>query len=269
MKIALWQTAPLHDPRQALDALEQIAERARANGADLMLTPEMTLGGYNIGAEQSQTLAASEHSFITALKTIAETHKIALVVGLAFAGPDRPYNGVIVLDANGEEQQRYHKTHLYGEVDRSQFTAGSALSGVFDMGGWRIGLAICYDIEFPEVARALAVQGADIILVPTANMIPFDSVATRLVPSRAEENAVYLAYANYIGREGAFTYGGLSCICGPDGNDLARAPQAAPDLLFATLDHAALAARRALQSHLTDRRPTLYDPLHAKGPTDE
>ncbi len=269
LKIALWQTKPLHDARQALAALDQVAQRARAEGADLIVTPEMTLGGYNVGGDRCKALAASAGELTDALKTIAKTHEIALIVGLALPGPDGPYNGAIVLDAAGVERHRYHKTHLYGDVDRTQFAAGAALSGVFELNGWSIGLAICYDIEFPEVARALALQGADLMLVPTANMIPFDSVPTRLVPTRAEENAIYVAYANYIGTEGDFDYGGLSCICGPDGNDLARAARDAPDLLFATLDHAALRASRRLQNHLADRRPDLYGCFNVKGFTDE
>lgn len=269
MKIALWQTMPLHDAQLAFAALDQAAQLARTKGADLIVTPEMALGGYNVGPDRCKTLAASAGAFSDALKRIAKKHEIALVVGLALPGGKLPYNGVIILDAAGVEVHRYHKSHLYGEIDRAQFVAGTALSGVFNLNGWSIGLAICYDIEFPEVARALALQGADLILVPTANMIPFDSVATRLVPARAEENAVYLGYANYIGTEGEFNYGGLSCICGPDGNDLARARQDAPDLLFADLNHTDLATHRKLQNHLTDRRPSLYERPNPKGPSDE
>lgn len=269
MKIALWQTTPLHDLQQALATLDQTAQRARAEGAELLLTPEMTLGGYNVGPDRCAALAASADALIDALKSIASTHEIALVVGLALPGPDCTFNGAIVLDAAGREQHRYHKTHLFGAVDRSQFAAGTALSEVFELNGWSVGLAICYDIEFPEVARAIALHGADLILVPTANMKPFDSVATRLVPARAEENAIYLAYANYIGAEGEFDYGGLSCICGPDGNDLARASRNAHDLLFATLDHGELASCRKLQNHRADRRADLYTHHTVKGSSDE
>lgn len=258
MKIALWQTAPYHDIQQGLAALDQAARRAEDNGADLIVTPEMAIGGYNVGAERCASLAAAADTHIERLKSIAQSHNIALVAGLALPTPDVPYNGAIVLDRTGQERRRYHKTHLYGAVDRGQFTAGTALSDVFQLDGWSIGLAICYDIEFPEVARALALQGAELIVVPTANMIPFDTVPIRLVPARAEENAVYVAYANYVGTEGAFHYGGLSCICGPDGNDLARATRETPELLFADLNRADLVASRKVQNHLTDRRPSLY-----------
>ncbi len=258
MKIAIWQTEPIHDPKHAVRLLTETAQKAQAAGADVLVTPEMFLGGYNVGPAQCDTLAEASPQLIDSVRSIARTHSIALVVGLALPASNRPMNGVIVVDADGTEVHRYHKTHLYGEVDQSQFSAGDALSGVFDLNGWSIGVAICYDIEFPEVARALAVNGADILLVPTANMKPFDSVATRLVPARAEENAIYVAYANYVGTEGDFTYGGLSCICGPDGSDLARASGDTPDLLFANVSRSDLAHSRALQNHRNDRRTDIY-----------
>ncbi|MFY8044397.1 MAG: nitrilase-related carbon-nitrogen hydrolase, partial [Rhodoferax sp.] len=76
---------------------------------------------------------------------------------------------------------------------------------------------ICYDVEFPEATRRLALAGADLIVVPTANMPEFDFVAQSLVPVRAYENQLYVAYANYIGAEGAVHYGGLSLLAAPDG----------------------------------------------------
>ena len=154
----------------------------------------------------------------------------------------------------------YAKTHLFGGVDRAQFAAGDGYAPVVMLDGWRLGLAICYDIEFPETARLLALAGAEAILAPTANMAPFDSVALRLVPSRAEENAVYVAYANYCGSEGEFDYVGLSCVCGPDGADVARAGRG-PEMIFADLDRDTLAAARARSTQLADRRPDLYAPL--------
>jgi predicted amidohydrolase len=126
------------------------------------------------------------------------------------------------------------------------------------------GLAICYDIEFPELARTLALAGADAILAPTANMAPYDSVATRLVPARAEENAVFIAYANYVGAEPPFDYFGLSCVCDPTGADIARAGDG-ETMIFADLDKAALAAARASATHLADRRPELYGSLTRPG----
>ena len=104
-----------------------------------------------------------------------------------------PTNSCIAINAAGKILGKYDKTHLFGDVDCQLFIAGTQLSKVVTLNGWRIGLAICYDVEFPEVVRALALNGTDLVVIPTANMTPFDSVATRLVPARAEENAVYMA----------------------------------------------------------------------------
>jgi predicted amidohydrolase len=96
-------------------------------------------------------------------------------------------------------------------------------------------------------------------------MSPYDAVSTLLVPARAYENQLAVAYANRVGTENDLTYCGLSCIVGPDGTDLARAGTR-PDLLVATLTVAAHTDARHANTHLHDRRPALYGAL--AGPAD-
>lgn len=258
MKIALWQIHPQGCIEGAVQALTDAAKTAAAEGADLLVTPEMFVGGYNIGPSAVADHADLALKVMDALAAIAATNHIALVVGLAMPGTPLPRNACVAIDKKGAEVARYHKTHLFGDVDRAQFSAGDVLSSVFKINGWNLALAICYDIEFPELARVLAVRGADLIVTPTANMVPFNSVACRLVPARAEENALYIAYCNYIGSEGNFTYNGQSSVCGPDGQDLARADAQNDQLIFATLDRTQLEKSRKLQNYLSDRRPDLY-----------
>ena len=179
-------------------------------------------------------------------------------MGLARADTAGVFNSCVLIDREGEVLGQYDKTHMFGDVDLAQFTPGAHLSTIHTLAGWKVGLAICYDIEFPEVARDLALRGAEMILVPTANMHPFETVATQLVPARAEENGVGVAYCNYVGEEKPFAYNGLSCVCGPDGGDIARANRQEETLLFATLDRATLNAARSAQTHLQDRRTDLY-----------
>jgi 5-aminopentanamidase len=109
------------------------------------------------------------------------------------------------------------------------------MSAVVELGGRRVGAAICYDIEFPEMCRELKRRGAEIILAPTANMAPYSEVPTTFVRARALENAVTVAYANHCGWDGDLQFTGLSCITGPDGIDLARAGRAVTALLIADL----------------------------------
>lgn len=267
MRLALAQWRPVTGgSAEGLARLDADAAKAAAAGADLLMTTEMALTGYAIGPEAVRAAADPEGGPVAAaVGDIARRRGIALLAGFPRLGPDdRVFNTVNLVDHRGVLRASYAKTHLYGAVDRAQFAAGGEIAVPVEIGGWRLGLAICYDIEFPELARALALAGAEAILAPTANMAPFESVATRLVPARAEENAVYLAYANYAGREGDFEYFGLSCVCGPAGADLARAGRG-EEMIFADLDKAALAAARTAATHLADRRPELYGPLTKPG----
>ncbi len=267
MRLALDQWRPVTAGRaEGIARLDGAAARAAAGGATLLILPEMALTGYNIGAEAAAVAAEPEGGAMD--RTMVETarrHSLALLAGYPRRGADgRVLNAVRLVDRTGATVATYAKTHLYGTVDRSQFAAGPGYAPVVALDGWRLGLGICYDIEFPETARLLALAGAEAILVPTANMAPFGSVATRVVPTRAEENAVFIAYANYCGAEPPFVYVGLSCVCGPDGADLARAGED-EEMIFADLDRARLAAVRAVATHLADRRPDLYAPLAQPG----
>lgn len=257
MKIAIWQTPSCSGMADSIQRLASAVGDA-ADAQSIFVSPEMFIGGYNIGAAAVLENAQRHEDVRQELCRIAAAHQIALIIGLPTPHPIRPFNSCIAIDETGIERALYHKSHLFGDVDCAQFSAGPILSPVFEMCGLRIGLAICYDIEFPEVARDLALRGADLIVTPTANMEPFDSVATRLGPARAEENAVYLACCNFQGTEGLFRYNGLSCICGPDGDDLVRAGKGDTGLFYATIDRAALLDARTKQFHLRDRRSDLY-----------
>jgi predicted amidohydrolase len=263
MRLALLQRPPVtRGAAEALVALDEAAAEAGAAGARLLLAPEMFLTGYAIGAEA--VAAAAEPAggpSLARAAAIARVRGVALCFGFPLANPaGRPFNAAALIAADGRLIATYAKTHLYGAVDRAQFAPGPALSPVVDLDGRAVALAICYDIEFPEVARAAALAGADLILTPTANMEPYVSACERLVPARAEENRLAVAYANYVGREGDFTYCGRSCVAGPDGADLARAGTE-PALLLADVTREGLAAARADVTYLEDRRPDLYAPL--------
>ena len=126
-------------------------------------------------------------------------------------------------------------------------------------------MLICYDVEFPENSRKLALRGTDLIIAPTANMVPFDVVATTIVPARAYENQVYVAYANYCGDENGLEYCGLSCVAAPDGSAAARAGRD-EELIVCELDHGLLTASRQTATYLADRRPQLYAALSTPTP---
>ena len=275
MRVAVYQCEPgPTDVAANLERLAGVARDAAAQGAELLVCPEMFLTGYNIGAANARRLAEMRDGFSAQrIAEIARENRLAVLYGY----PERAaedgapevavFNAVQLVSADGRSLANYRKTHLFGELDRSMFSASAAEQSLVDLNGWCLGMLICYDIEFPENARRLAVAGADLILAPTANMIPYDVVATTIVPARAFENQVYVAYANYCGSEGEIHYCGLSCVASPDGTDAARAGPS-ESLIVADLDRESLAASRSINTYLADRRPELYRSLAAPAEGD-
>jgi len=264
LRIALWQCEqrPL-DVAGNLARLATAAARAAADGADLLLVPEMFLTGYAIGSEATHRLAEpADGPSARAIAALARQHGVAIAWGY----PERcgffVFNAAQCVDAQGQVVGQHRKVQLFGAADRAAFSAGEAFSPVFMLCGWRAALLICYDLEFPEAMRTAALAGAELVLVPTANMVGFDAVPLTLLPARAYENQCFVAYANCCGREGegaaALAYGGLSGVAAPDARLLAQAGRGEAWLL-ADLDPADPARR--LNSYLADRLPALYGAL--------
>jgi predicted amidohydrolase len=170
------------------------------------------------------------------------------------------YNSVQLVGADGEPLANYRKSHLFGDFERAYFTPGDDPVVQAELHGIRIGLMICYDVEFPENVRAHALSGTDLLVVPTAQMHPYELVAETVVPVRAFESQLYVAYVNRCGTEGEFEFVGLSCLAGPDGVVRARAG-GSEELLVAEVDPAFLQASRTANPYLHDRRPELYTSL--------
>jgi predicted amidohydrolase len=260
LHLALWQCAPLPMKTAAnLQRLDGAAKEAAQGGADILVCSEMFLTGYNIGVSQVQASAqAADGAFANAVSEIAQRHSIAIVYGYPERDGGQVFNAAQCMAADGTRLLNYRKTHLFGDLDRSQFAAAAAQDTLFEFHGWKIGLLICYDLEFPENTRRLALAGADMVLVPTANMPDYDFVATTMVPVRAYENQIFVAYANYVGTEGDVHYGGLSSVAAPNGQVLANAGRES-GLLFATVDANQLVATRMRNTHVADARALQQD----------
>ncbi|NBO20640.1 MAG: hydrolase [Rhodobacteraceae bacterium] len=157
------------------------------------------------------------------MAAIARAHGIGLVAGLSLRDGADVYNAALFTD--GTREVIHHKIALYGDYERGLFRAGPGDAVIFDHDGITFGLLVCFDVEFPENPRRLARAGAEAILVPTALPQNPDSrfVAQHMVPTRAFENHVFVAYADLCGHDGRFGYAGLSCVAAPDGAILACA----------------------------------------------
>lgn len=256
MKVGLYQGSgtPL-DVAANLEVMAQTAAAAARQGVHLLLFPELFLTGYNIGDAVKQLAEPQQGRSLQLAAEIAREQQVALLFGYVERDGETIYNAAALVDADGTAVN-YRKAHLFGAEEKRLFQPGKEWQ-LHTIAGVQVGILICYDVEFPEAVRALALQGAALIAVPTALMFPYTQIPKVLIPTRALENQVFVAYANRIGTEGNLNYCGLSTIADPNGAVLAQA-DGEETLLIAELDQTAIAKTRAIFSYLDDRRPSLY-----------
>jgi len=262
MKISVFQgpIAP-GSVEEMLGVMHRASEGAALEGARLLILPELFLTGYHIGADRVRGLAQpADGPAAQAAAAIARRFGVAILYGYPEIAAARVHNSALLIERDGRTLANFRKLHLFGAIDGASFVPGDDPVVIAEIDGIKVGILICYDVEFPELVRGLALRGVDLIAVPTAQMQPYEFVPRTLIPARAYENSVFMAYANRCGREAELVYTGESCILGPDGADLARAGTG-EEMIFATLDPALLARARVLNTYLADRRPGLYGAL--------
>lgn len=240
------------DTSANLTRIESAARQAAEAGATLLLTPELGITSYG-GGEKIRALAEpADGPIVSRLGEIARQTGVALVGGFVEKDGNAIYNSAIHTDGAGTPSV-YRKSHLYGDYERNLFTPAKPSTCLFSHHGMKLGMLICYDVEFPENARRLALAGADMILVPTATPVGYSGsfIAEKMIPVRAFENQIFIAYANNIGRDGEFDYAGQSVIAAPDGSALAQAGLA-EELITAVIDPALYAPSRSENTYLRD-----------------
>ncbi len=221
MQLALFQCAGGGlDPAQRLERLEDSLHDRRQAGRDcpeLVLCSELFASGYYVGDALLQRAEAQDGPVIRRLGQIAKRFDTAIVCGYPEQGEHGVYNAAAFVAADGSLLANHRKCiNAPGGYEDRYFLPGDTPTLV-DYAGWRIALQICYEIEFPEAARRAALAGAQLILAPTALGAEWEVVASRVVPARAFENGVWVAYANHAGHENGIDYLGGSKIVAPDG----------------------------------------------------
>jgi len=257
MKIALYQGAgkPARVDEN-LAIIQRKATSAAEQGADLIIFPELFLSGYNIGKTVQDLAEEADGPAAQKAAHTAREANIAMLYGYPERRDTEIYNSALLIDRKGHTRANYRKTHLYGSYEKSCFKPGDSLV-IAELEDMNIGVLICYDIEFPEAVRALVNAGAEFVAVPTALMEGYCRVAEHIVPTRAYESEIFVAYVNRCGIEGDTTYCGRSCLVGPDGREILRAGKI-EELLIADIDKSAISAERESNPVLKDLRPDLY-----------
>ena len=222
-----------------------------AADADLVLLPELFACGYNIGDDVVQRAEPLKGLTLATMSDLARTFGTAIHYGWAERDGNRLYNAALGVSPGGDILCHQRKLAIPPGSERTHFTPGTGCD-LFEYRGFRIATLICYDAEFPETVRHVAALGADLVLVPTALAAEWPWVAHTMMPTRAYENGVYLAYANSAGVENGMTFLGSSVIAGPDGTEVARAGTE-PEILYANLDKTRVSEARQTLPYLEDR----------------
>ncbi len=232
-----------------------------ARGTDLLLLPELFATGYNIGDEVEKRAQPADGLIAEEVARLAKSHAVAIHYGFPEAAEGKIFNSAQCFGPDGNRLSISRKLLIPPGFERDYFTPGQGCA-LFTYRGVRIATLICYDAEFPETARHVASCGAALILVPTALGAQWEWVAQQMIPTRAYENGVFLAYANSAGTERGFEFLGQSFIATPDGQELARAGAEA-EVIYGTLDMYRVSSAQSRLPYLSDRKllePDIREP---------
>ncbi len=233
MRLACIQTDVVFgDPARNAERAIQDLNRAKSDGVDLVVFPEAFLTGYCARDRQEAESIALEAqrrgdqlaTWPDSLGSIFECcRELGIHAVLGFAGRDDSglYNAAVLIDAKGENRI-YVKTHL-PELGFDRFATPGRELKVFETEIGRIGIIVCYDLRPPEACRVLALQGAEVVVLPTNWPARKGTSPAIMCPTRAMENKIYFASCNRIGEENGFEFRGESGIYGLGGEELAAA----------------------------------------------
>lgn len=268
------EVTPLDCKANLLRHREALDEITSAGEVDLVVFPELASSGFVVGLENAnyrdfvgQYLDTAETipgTYTDSLAELAREYRVYIVSGILEAHPSIPsalYNSVVLVGPAGLVGV-YRKVHVVRE-EKHYFFAGDKIE-VFPTELGNIGMLICADNSFPEMARLLALKGAEIICVPYArvNGVGADPGFYHSLNScRAFENNCFVVSCNRTGVEHGVVFEGRSCICGPGGEFLARSDSDTEEMLIAELAAERLGQARMRYARFRDRRPDLYQDI--------
>jgi predicted amidohydrolase len=253
LRVTVWQHASALDPAVNRAALDGLGERADAS--DLLVLPEAFARDFGEpGSDLTPYAEPLDGPFAAAVGALAARHDVAVLAGMFERAGEggRPYNTLVL--AEPDRQTCYRKIHLYdsfGQRESDTLTAGPVRPVTTRLGAFRVGLMTCYDLRFPELARALSADGVDLIVVPAAWVAGPRKVAQwqTLLRARAIENVCWVVAA----AQPAPRYCGHSMVVSPTGDVVAEAGEG-EEFLAAALDLAAVHEARRTNPSLSNRR---------------
>lgn len=267
MKLALIQQHATHD--KAANVARGLAslERAARDGATCACFAELAFEWFHpqrpAGSDYRDLAEALDGPTVTAFQRKARELGIVVVLNLYERDGARTFDTSPVIDADGSllgVTRMIHITEYACFHEQGYYTPGDTGAPVYKTRAGNIGVAICYDRHFPEYMRAMAVGGADVVIVPQAGAVDEwpEGLYEGEMRVAAFQNGYYVALCNRVGQEDCLEFAGESFVCAPDGEVVARAARGTDEILMADLDLTRPSASYARQLFLKHRRPELY-----------
>ena len=267
MQIALIQQIATADKKANLDKGLASLEKAARAGAEMVCFAELAFEPFYPQKEvvgDPATLAEPVPGPITAaFQKVAAELGVVVVLNLFEREGDRTFDSSPVIDANGRLLGRTRMVHITDYAcfhEKGYYVPGDTGAPVYETRVGRIGVAICYDRHYPEYMRALALAGAQVVVVPQAGAVGEwpEGLYEAEMRVAAFQNGYFTALCNRVGEEECLSFAGESFVCDPAGRVIARAPEMEESILYADLDLAEVDRSHARELFLKDRRPELY-----------
>lgn len=228
---------------------------AKSKNAHYVLFPELFTTGYFLGDRVFDLSETIHGSMVTAIREHANRLGMGVIIGFPERDGDQFFNSAIFIDRQGEILGTYRKIHLF-DHEKRYFSSGDSIP-VFDVPEGKFGMMITYDMEFPEVARVLAIKGAQVILILSSNMIPYQPYQQIYLRARAIENHVFVATANRVGLENDTVFFGESEVIHPTGTSLHKSFNN-EDLAVVPITLMETAESKGVLDYIENRRPEIY-----------
>ncbi|MDP3737560.1 MAG: N-carbamoylputrescine amidase [Hyphomonadaceae bacterium] len=271
------QSALTDDAQKNIKRIGELVREAAGKGADVILPSELFEGHYFCKTQDEKNFARAhawrESPAVIAMAKLAKELGVVIPVSIYEKAGPAYYNTVVMADADGSLLGVYRKSHIPdgpGYQEKFYFRPGDTGFRVWDTKKGRIGVGICWDQWFPEAARAMALQGADVLLYPTAigsepHDTSLDTAARwrKAMLGHAVSNVTPVAAANRVGDEGGQVFYGTSFISDQTGEILADMDRTQEGVAVATIDMDEVDRGRAAWGFFRDRRTDLYKPLTA------
>lgn len=268
MKLALAQLSSGEDRAENLTRALAAIDEAAAQGADVVVYPEIVLERF-FPQERGCSLAAHANAepipgpTTEKLAAKAREHGIVVVFNLYERDGDRYFDASPVIDADGRllgTTRMLHITDYESFHEQEYYDPGDSGAPVYTTRAGKIGVAICYDRHYPEYMRALALAGAELVVIPQAGGVGEwpEGLFEAEVRTAAFQNGYFAALCNRVGVEEKLVFAGESFVADPDGRVIARGKKLEDDLVVVDVDLGRCAESVARRLFLRDRRPELY-----------